>query len=57
VELQKTRLNETWDRYLNKWDEISIESINVVGKFAHLTTRDGDVIQHIPVDAFEVVKG
>lgn len=56
AEIEKPRLDETWDHYFIRWDELNVESINVVGKFAHLITVDGDVIQHLPIDTFEVIK-
>ncbi len=56
VEIQKTKLEEVWDKQLTRWDELRVESINVVGKFAHLTTYEGDVYMHVPLEAFEVVK-
>lgn len=56
VEIQKTKLEEVWDKQFQRWAELNVESINVVGKFANLTTYEGDVIMHLPVDAFEVVK-
>jgi hypothetical protein len=56
VEVQKTRLQEVWDVSYSRWSELHVENINVVGKTAHLTTYEGDVILGVPVDAFEVVK-
>lgn len=56
VEIEKPRINEVWDHYYEKWDELNIESINIIGKFACLTTYDGDIIRLIPKDAFEIVK-
>lgn len=55
VDVQKTRLNEVWDKQLNRWDELNVEMSNVQGKFADLTTVDGDVYFSVPVDSFEVV--
>jgi hypothetical protein len=56
VEINKIRLDEVWDKSLQRRDELNVESINVDGKYANLTTYDGDVILNIPVDAYEVVK-
>jgi len=55
VDVQKTRLNEIWDKELNRWDELNVETKNVQGKFADLTTFDGDVYFSVPVDSFEVL--
>jgi hypothetical protein len=56
VEVEKSKLNEVWDKQLCRWDELYVENVNVVGKFAHLTTYDGDTYLHVPVEAFEVIK-
>ena len=55
VEINKIRLDEVWDKSLQRRDELNVESINVDGKYANLTTYDGDVILNIPVDAYEVL--
>ena len=55
VEIQKTRLDEVWDKSLQRRDELNVENINVDGKYANLTTYDGDIILSLPTDAYEVV--
>jgi hypothetical protein len=56
VEIEKKRLQETWDKQLYRGNELHIDSAIVEGKWANLTTYDGDVIQQIATDAFEVIK-
>lgn len=56
VEVEKTRLNEVWDKQLHRWDEFEVESIHSNGKCSHLITYDGDVYLSIPNDCFEKVK-
>ena len=56
VEIEKKRLQETWDKQLYRGNELHIDSTIVEGKWANLTTYDGDVIQQIATDAFEVIK-
>ena len=56
VEIEKTRLDEVWDKSLQWRDELHVENINVDGKYANLTTYEGDVILQLPTDAYEVVK-
>ena len=56
VEINKIRLDEVWDKSLQRRDELNVDSINVDGKYANLTTYEGDVILQIPTDAYEVVK-
>lgn len=55
VEVEKTRLNEVWDKQLSRWDELNVVDKDVQGSFANLTTTDGDVYLSVPVDSFEVV--
>lgn len=56
VEVEKTKLNEVWDKQLSRWDELNVASMDVQGKFAYLTTTDGDVYLSVPVESFEVVQ-
>lgn len=55
VEVMKTRMDEVWDKQLNRWDELSIESIQPYGNFSNLITYDGDVYLNVPTDCFEVL--
>lgn len=56
VEMEKPRLQETWDVSYSRWSEINVDSISIVGKMADLTTDDGDIILGVPVDAYEIIK-
>ena len=56
VEVEKTKLNEVWDKQLCRWNEMNVEKMDVRGKFANLTAFDGDVYLMVPVDSFEVVQ-
>lgn len=56
AEVNKTKLNEVWDKQLQRWDELNVQTMDVQGRFAYLTTFDGDVYMHIPVGSFEVIK-
>jgi len=56
VEVEKTKLNEVWDKQLSRWDELNVATMDVQGKFAYLTTTDGDVYLSVPVESFEVVQ-
>lgn len=57
VEVQKPRLQETWDKQLKKWEEVRVESINYAPgkKAANIVTYEGDTIISIPADAFELL--
>jgi len=56
VDVQKSRLEELWDREYRKWDEINAEAINPNpdGRTSHVITYEGDVLLFVPVDAYEV---
>lgn len=53
VYMEKTHLDEMWDRNLKKWEELQVEKILPIGKDANIYTYDGDVLYHVPLDAFE----
>lgn len=55
VEIEKRKLNEIWDKQLSRWDELNVANMDVQGRFANLTTTDGDVYLLVPTDAYEVV--
>ena len=56
VEVEKTTLQEVWDKQLYRGNEMHVDNIDVEGKWANLTTYDRDVYINVPVDAYEVVK-
>jgi hypothetical protein len=56
VEMERPRLNEVYDKYLKKWDELLVESIDTYGKICDITAYNGDVYEEVPLDAFEVIK-
>lgn len=56
VEIIKVKLQETWDKSLCRWDELNVAVMDAQGKFANLTTTDGDIYLLVPTDAFEVVQ-
>ena len=55
VEIEKTKLNEVWDKQFSRWDELLVEKMDLQGRFAFLTTFDGDVYLHVPKEAFEIL--
>lgn len=55
VEVEKKRLQETWDKQLYKGNELHIDSAIVEGKWANLTDYDQDVYLNVPTDAYEVL--
>lgn len=55
VEVMKTRMDEVWDKQLNRWDELNVESIQPYGNFSNLVTYEGDVYLNVPTDCFEVL--
>lgn len=56
VEVEKRKLNEVWDKQLSRWDELNVVDMDVQGRFANLTTTDGDVYLSVPLESFEVVQ-
>lgn len=55
VEVEKTKLNEVWDKQLNRWDELLIEAVQPNGRCSNLVSYDGDVYLNVPSDTFEVL--
>lgn len=55
VEVQKSRLDEVWDKSYRKWDVVRVDSIIDNGTTAELTTEEGDTLYDVPRAAFEVV--
>jgi hypothetical protein len=55
VEVEKTKLDEVWDKQLNRWDELLIETVQPNGRTANLVSYDGDVYLNVPKDHFEVL--
>lgn len=56
VEVEKVKLQEVWDKQLNRWDELAVEAIQPNGRVSNLVTYDGDVYLNVPSDCFEVVQ-
>lgn len=56
VEVEKTKLQEVWDKQLNRWDTLEVETIYPNGRTSNLVTYDGDIIVGLPNDCFEEVK-
>jgi hypothetical protein len=56
VEVEKTKLQEVWDKQINRWDELLIETIHPNGDAVDLVSYDGDVYLNVPKDYFEVLE-
>lgn len=56
VDVNKIRLHEVWPKYFYQNDEVLVESITYSKQSAILTTSEGDLIEDIPIDSFEVVE-
>ena len=58
VDIQKTRLQEVWEKYFNRWEELNIESVNYSYRkdSADMITAEGDIIEQVPIDSFEVMQ-
>lgn len=55
IEVEKTKLQEVWDKELRQWEELNAEEIENLGSTSQITTYSGD-IYYIPNNAFEVLK-
>jgi len=55
VEVEETKLQEVWDKQLNRWDELFVETIQSNGGCSDLVTPEGDVYLNVPSDVFEVL--
>ena len=57
VDVEKTKLEEVWDRTFNKWDELVVEDIfpgtGNIG--TTIKTQEGDFLVGVPNDSFERV--
>lgn len=56
VEVEKTKIDEVWDKQLRRWDEFQLTSIDIVGNYANFTTFDEDVYLQVPTDAFDLIQ-
>ena len=56
VEVQKTKIDEVWDKQYHRWDELNVESIQRVYDFAAICTAEKDILMDVPVGAFEVIE-
>ncbi len=56
VDVQKVRLDETWDKTYRRWDEVRVDNIIDLGEAADLVTYDGDILKNVPRGSFEVMK-
>jgi hypothetical protein len=55
VEINKSKLDEVWDKSYSKWDEVDAESITYANKKAEICTKEGDTLLDVPIESFEVV--
>jgi hypothetical protein len=51
--VEKTRLQETWEKTFNRWDELKVAEVFIVDKNVTIKTEDGDYILLVPPDSFE----
>lgn len=53
VDIDKTRLNEVWPKYLFKNDIIDVEKIESISDiYVNLVLSDGDVLLEVPKNTF-----
>lgn len=56
VEVYKLKLEETWDKQLNRWTELNIKSAMINGSYADLHSYSGDIYRDIPILFLEVIQ-
>lgn len=56
VDMEKSRLNELWDKAFSRWDELQVEDITITGDKATIRTSDGDYLFQVPINSFVEVK-
>jgi hypothetical protein len=55
VEIEDSRMGETWDKTYFKWTELLVENVYKTGNLATLKTYEGQYLVGVPADSFEVV--
>jgi hypothetical protein len=53
--VEKTRLQETWEKTFRRWDELKVAEVFIVDKNVTIKTEDGDYILMVPPDSFEKI--
>lgn len=56
IEVYKPKLEETWDKQLNRWTELNIKSAVINGSCADLHLYSGDIYRDIPILLLEVIQ-
>lgn len=56
IEVYKSKIEETWDKQLNRWTELNIKSAVVNGSYADLHSYNGDIYRDIPLLYLEVIQ-
>ena len=56
IEVHNIRLDEIWDKYFQRWDELVADTVTYLGERATICTSEGDILCDVPINAFEVVK-
>ena len=56
VEMYKPKIDEVWDKHLNRWTELDIKSAMINGSYADLHSFNGDIYRDIPLLFLEVIQ-
>ncbi len=49
----ETRHGDVYDKAFSRWQEVRVDEIFPVGKFATIKLQNGDLALGVPVEAFE----
>ena len=55
MDVYNPRLDETFDRQLQKWEVINVETIEEMGKTADLAVYGELIYMGVPLDSFKVI--
>lgn len=55
VDVYNPILDETFDRQLQKWEVLNVETIEEMGKTADVAVYGGLIYMGVPLDSFQIV--
>jgi hypothetical protein len=48
-------MDETYPKYMRRWDEVLVERVVEIGDMAELTLDNGDVYSNVPKHSFDKI--
>ncbi len=56
LDVETPRMEDTWYKTFNRWEEISVEEVFSTATSITFKTNDGNFILNVPLNAFEYLK-